>query len=129
MTTPHQHAGILRAIADGKQIQDRASGSNSAWNDVSAAYVLQALSDDCHYVKFRVKPETIAINGIEVPEPVRVAPPDGTKYWFVVLSDIGHLWQGRDSDLLRLKQARCHLTQEAAEQHARALILASGGEV
>lgn len=105
---------------------------------MGAGSSLKAVSSaDRYFIEFRVKPETITINGIEVPAPMRVAPPKGETYWFVCFSSgggpYGHTtptrWAGDRYELDRLKQARCHLTQEGAQQHARALILASGGEV
>ena len=62
-TTPHKHAHILRAIADGKEVQCRVTDA-CAWVPGSL-YNLSNLDD----VQWRVKPETIIINNIEVPKP------------------------------------------------------------
>ena len=80
----------------------------------------------------RRRPRTIKIAGIEVPEPMRTAPPGGTTYW---VADPRRFkahrvqWDGVPSEYWCLRRGLCHLTKEAAETHARALIIASGGEV
>lgn len=67
---------------------------------------------------------------MDVPEPMRVAPPMDTHYWVVdifavALSRLS--WAGNPADARWLKFGMCHLTKEAAEQHHKALILVSGG--
>lgn len=76
MTTPHPQADLLRAIADGKQMQELDfTGINHPgnWCDCDADRALNRISRDVEqYV--RIKPETVTINGIECPAPMRVAP-------------------------------------------------------
>ena len=78
-----------------------------------------------------IKPATIKIGDMEVPEPCREPLEMGQKYWLVAFEkdyifDFG--WEGDGSDFDWLKAARIHLTLEAAEQHRIALIKVSGGE-
>ena len=81
----------------------------------------------------RRRPRTITIAGIEVPEPMREAPPKGTQYHCPDLLERGEVswvnWSGQSLDYQYLARGICHYTEEAAQQHARALIIASGGEV
>ncbi len=72
MTTPHQNADLLRAIADGKQMQ--VEGNDGKWHDASAQKTLISLlnKNPC-----RVKPETILVNGVECPSE---APDDNARY-------------------------------------------------
>ena len=76
MTTPHPNADLLRAIADGKQMQELDfTGINHPgnWCDCDADRALNRISRGVEqYV--RIKPETVTINGIECPAPMRVAP-------------------------------------------------------
>ena len=63
-TTPHKDADLLRAIADGKQMQ--VEGLTSPWTDARADEALWAIAqgDSC-----RIKPEFIVINGVECQKP------------------------------------------------------------
>lgn len=77
--------------------------------------------------QYRRKPRTININGIEVPEPLRVAPAKGTKVWSPHLSsadklstftwNVGNHWMEQE-----LERGIVHLTPEAAVAHAEALL-------
>lgn len=79
-----------------------------------------------HY-EYRRKPRVIVINGIEVPEPMRNAPENGSIYFFPRI-DVGDKyafstqWSGDYIDEMRLKSGICHSTREAAELHAKALL-------
>ena len=64
--TQHPQADILRAIADGEQIQDT---TNYGWADVSAQFALRVVANrSCGCL--RIKPATIMLNGTELPKPV-----------------------------------------------------------
>ena len=60
---PHKYADLLRAVADGKQIQ---VDTGTGFVDVTHKDALLAMVDDdvC-----RVKPDMIIINGVECPAP------------------------------------------------------------
>lgn len=64
MTTPHKDAALLRAIADGKQMQGEGYGTK--WMDIPAHDALRLLS---HAKPCRIKPEFIVINGVECHKP------------------------------------------------------------
>ena len=57
--TEHKHASILRAIADGKKVEYQ-----NAYGDWIP--VLTTLE---HVKEWRIKPETIMVNGIKCPKP------------------------------------------------------------
>lgn len=82
---------------------------------------------------FMAPPPMRSINGHEYPEPVRVPLDDGQEYFLVdpyaKLSFTSMTWAGGVSDMRWLIRGLIHLTREAAEAHARAIILACGGEV
>jgi hypothetical protein len=78
------------------------------------------------FAKYRRKPEVIVINCIEVPVPIRVAPPVGTMIFMVDLSQpsLGRLcsWQNLPCQLHLLSLGICHLTEKATIKHAEALL-------
>ena len=88
------------------------------------------------YQTRRKKPRMVTITGpggtYSYPEPMKHAPEYGDDYFVAdtisgksVLSS----WQSDIHDLRRLSAKACHATREAALQHARAWILAGGGEL
>lgn len=80
--------------------------------------------------QYRRKPRTILINGHEVPEPLRELPPPGSAVYWPDIADGEHVAKhalvGSMLDwpcLTRLRsRGLLHLTRDAAEQHARALL-------
>lgn len=115
----HPQAEILRAIADGKTVQrlkDR-----GLWVDAS-------LNCLCNYPtgSFRIKPETITINGHEVPAPVREPLKPHQTYW-VAGPDrecIAERFKWTDDPIENhwFKRGLIHLSEEAAIAHAEALL-------
>lgn len=67
----------LIALANGEEVQIE---SNKQWVSVENCQVYQFLYKNCDY-KFRIKPRTITINGIEVPAPFE--PNHGDEIWFL----------------------------------------------
>ena len=78
---------------------------------------------DHEYRRKPPAPKFIDINGFKVPEPMRVAPMLGTPYWVLhITSPASNSWDGFQSEMLMLDAGRCHLTREAAELNAAALL-------
>lgn len=74
-------------------------------------------------VEYRLKPQTININGFEVPEPLRSVPAYGTSYFIIDLPDVeGMTWTNVPDEYAWLKAGIIHLTREAAEKHLEALL-------
>lgn len=131
-TTPSPYAHILRAIADGeKNFQVNPLLTNGKWNDRTAEQMLEIIQHG--YVKpehMRVRlPPTVLINGIDVPEPLRELPPEGTEvFWPAWGPEADDMTQrievGYYPEMLPvlLLQGLLHLTQQAASKHAQALI-------
>ena len=88
---------------------------------------------ECATDLFMYSPPMRSINGHEYPEPVLEPLKCGQEYWLADFSvetfTIKFRWNESHSDLTWLKRGLIHLTHEAAEAHARAIILAGGGEV
>jgi hypothetical protein len=93
----------------------------------------QCGSELCFYsgIEYRRKPRVIAINGIEVPEPLREKPEIGVTYWYPCITYRGVLdgyrsgntsWDDDTYDNQMLDAGLIHLTKEAAELHAKALL-------
>ncbi len=82
---------------------------------------------------YRIKPRTIRIGGMNVPEPVREALPIGKRYYYPTMqykdTVDAFTWQGDGFDKRLLARGLVHLTKEAAIEHAKALIIVSGGKV
>lgn len=126
----HPHAHFLIAIANGEQIQCFYHGE---WVDVSSREFFYELSKHTVLpvsftpvlpVSYRVKPKTININGIKVPEPLREAPPKGTTVYYTSLSEIGECSFKEESPIIMfyLKSGLMHITKEAAMLHQKALL-------
>ena len=74
------------------------------------------------YSSWKIKPRTITVNGIEVPEPLRVEPKVYDIYWFVCASGVcKDSWNEYRTDKNRFNNGAIHLTQEAAQAHYDAL--------
>ena len=133
-----QQAALLREIAD--VMEERPEDwwrefeitrpQSSDWHQTDRpTFIRYAFSGEW---KIRRRPRIITIAGLEVPEPMRKAPKEGYVH---VANPLAHLlvrtflWESKDWQLKVLRLGLVHATEDAAQQHARALILASGGEV
>ena len=115
MTKAHKHKDLIIAWANGETIQFWGYG----WIDV----LEPNFNSDA---KFRVKPKTISINGIEVPTPEQQKLSEGTRYYVPCLEADDWInwyeWSDASIDKRVLGLGIIHLTREAAEQHAKALL-------
>lgn len=75
---------------------------------------------------YRRKPQTILVNGIEVPEPVRKPLKESESYWLAVPTNRNRAvlttWLGDADDAIFLHNGLVHLTKEAAVLHAEAML-------
>ena len=121
----HVNAEILRAIADGKEVQYRHFSSPLEWkyHDNEDTFMCWKLLTGSNIYEWRIAPETIKIGEYEVPEPCRVTPEVGFKFW--VLTPFGgaahFIWDGSKPCYDALKGGFVHLTEKAAEQHYEAI--------
>lgn len=124
-TSQHPYAEILRAIADGKEVQWQCD--SGYWINQGAASTLEEISnEELPADRYRIKPRTINMNGREVPEPVREAP-KRDKHYFVPGVAEEHFyrettWSDDRFDHLRLQRGIIHLTRDAAIAHAKAML-------
>lgn len=123
----HKYAAILRAIADGKVVQWFQPGPG-IWVDQAQDLTLKEIAHGNYNVdSYRVKPEPININGVEVPKPEADRLPYDATYYYPSLSAYGELsrasrWLDGEDDRTLLSRGLVHLTREAAETHAKALL-------
>lgn len=125
----HQNYEFLIAVANGDDLSEweYCHCVGDGWHPAKDSAVVAANPK----FRFRRKPKTITINGIEVPEPLRVDPGYKEVYWIASVSyncAQTSVWRSDDVDKKWLASGLIHSTKEAAEQHRRALILASGGD-
>ena len=81
--------------------------------------------------EYRRKPQIIKVTvsgkDMEFPEPEKVEPPDGTRYWMPTQrSAFGfdiqkYIWEGDDDDFGFLNHGLIHLSPESAQAHADVL--------
>ena len=79
--------------------------------------------------EYRRKPKTIKIGEYDVPEPLREAPAEGTRCYMPNILDLDNTFTyytefnpSNNTHRLGLVKGNLHLTQEAAELHAKALL-------
>ena len=127
MKIPHPYAELLRAIADGEEIECADTRSVPvSWSLISSQFALHRVAYDAAHLKLRVKPKTIRIGEYDVPEPMRVEPEEDAEFFLpAVLLSRKHIlcsWAGHPEQYEHLAAGFCHSTAEAAELHAKALI-------
>lgn len=127
MNKQHPYAEILRLIADGAQMQWQ--DCDGEWFEESSAELLLDIAQNSAspITRYRVKPDVIIINGIEVPKPLQDHPPELTfVFWpqLCSLSSISSNEYYSESKHFQslLRRGLLHLTPEAAKTHALALL-------
>ena len=119
----------MRAWADGETVEE--SLSSGRWVEIGGPdKVRSAVFED--YRVYRIKPRTIRIGKYDVPAPLPVdcgTFDANTTYYSPDIESMDgtftteeQFWCWDRIDVLRLERGLVHLTREAAELHARALI-------
>jgi hypothetical protein len=123
----HKHAELMMAYAQDAMETDRPWERWEYFDNLLGSWVEFSKSSPAWYDDelYRRKGRTIAINGREIPEPVRQILPYESTYY---VPDIGHpeahiesMWQDDEIDTHRLDQGVVHLNKDAAIAHAKAL--------
>lgn len=117
---------FIQAAASGEVVQASCDNGNF-WVDLSTVTLSDpALQFDFDDYDYRIKPITIMIGDIEVPEPMLAAPKKGDYYYLVSLSDEDvapmQVYDEMSCEEMWLRRGLCHHTKEAAITHAKALI-------
>lgn len=125
-----KYATILTHVAEGRQMQVL---EDEQWHDIETQDIFKKLAVGVSPEHLRIKPVTIRIGELDVPEPMKDAPKYGTTYYITDINTPTLFWamewQNSDVDKLRLKRNQCHLDSGNAVEHGRALIVVSGGAV
>ena len=110
---------ILQAMLDGKEIE--ATDVNNKLYNVTTYE--EFISNSFYFRKVRVKPCTIIVNGVEVPEPMKVKPENGTLYYTANGSPgMSFKWCNDRFDEQYFNSGICHNTPVAANLHWEAMI-------
>lgn len=114
---------IFNALVNGEHIEYFHNGN---WYSKEPHTALNLVNLGAAPEDFRIKPKTININGHEVPEPVREPLEDKQRYSYPDICDpeliVSANYFGDEHDQLLLSRGLIHLTSEAAEAHAKALL-------
>lgn len=127
--TKHVHAELMRLYAEDAMETDKPWKHWEQWGKKrSGDGWVQMLAHPrwVPAIQYRRKPKVISINGHEVPEPLREAPPHGETIFAVALTMSDNvtrfIWAGPNSQLEMLRRGILHTTPEAAKLHARAIL-------
>lgn len=124
MTQRHKWADVIIAMANGEPVE--CQWSDGTWNDPCINNPFTH-----HIANWRIKPKTIMIGDMEVPEPLRGEPDKGAAIFVVSLHvpPTKMIWGENVNEDDWLIRGTCHSTFDAAEIHSKALIKISGGTV
>ena len=119
----HPQANLLRALADGDTLEVMISGK---WETMMFSTALKEIMSCTSPQYLRIKPQTITIGQYEVEKPMRVAPANGTVYFYITACLDKHvmssIWQGTfRSEDIQLASGMCWLKREDAELAAKAI--------
>ena len=113
---PHPHAELIKQMVDDDTLR---ATYGDGWHECGSDSVIFYPTRDWHLVQPKPKTITIVANGktYELPEPMRVAPEVGTKYFAIDNNEVMELdeWCNDRCDIAWLKDTRCHATREAAQ--------------
>ena len=125
----HPHAEILKAFIEDTSVKierliDGLNWCNSYIEEVTG------YPDGLYRLKPAMRSITLADGTVvEWPEPMRVAPAEDTEFWLVGDTIRQRAWTDAYWNANALKAGFCHMTEEAAQQHRKAIVLANGGEL
>lgn len=124
---------IIQALLDGERVEYLESGTNRWIRTHLFPHISTVDLLTTPQFTYRIKPRTIKIGDMEVPEPIKDASDmsNGSEYYFPLVNceDLcdDYCWDGDHTDLRLLKRGLIHKTKEAAVIHAKALVKISGG--
>ena len=124
----HPQAAELMAIAQDMDTPMQVYNSCSKWVNCKIDTALWLIYQG-NGAAIRIKPKTIMIGDVEVPEPMRVAPEKDTPYWYVGAETFTKFsWDGLASEVGWLKRGALQATKQGAEDMHAALVKQLGGD-
>ncbi|CDG99834.1 hypothetical protein [Xenorhabdus bovienii] len=126
MSKPHVHADLMMEYAKLAQETDK------PWEHFEFKFSGDWMPENIAILflpdrEYRLKPRTIRIGSVDVPEPVREPLEYKQLYFCPCVSNDettsnSSLWTNHECDKLFLQRGLIHLDRESAELHAKALI-------
>lgn len=119
---------LIQAAANGEVVQARpVKHVDERWDDIASfPMCFPVTTMDFDNYDYRIKPRTIMIGDIEVPEPMRKPPQDGAWVWYVDVSKREAVfsieWLGAGWQHTLLERGLAHWEQSDAHAYAKALI-------
>jgi len=125
-----EYETIINAALKGRAIQFK---DEDKWTDIDHTDFMKKMAVGHPPELFRLKPVTVRIGDIDVPEPAKVALKfDQTYYIPDTNAESLHWamkWTDSAVDFMRLKRGMVHLAPENSTEHAKAMIISGGGAV
>ncbi len=118
MKRQHKHAEMIRQWLDDASLKVETYNADSdKWYQIPEPSWYEN-------AKYRFKTKMIKCGDLEFLEFMRVAPEVGTDYWLAMTIEgvFKYRWKNDSFDQKALSRSICHLTEEAAQAHGRALI-------
>lgn len=131
MTKPHNYPHVLQWIAEGKleRIVYRIKGEAKVFRFTEEhphAYITFLKNTWSDGYVFELEPETMTINGHEVPEPIREELARGTEFFIPSPMSIGKyasvFWDSSSICKIAIQRGIAHWNKEAAIAHSNALL-------
>ncbi|CDG95450.1 conserved hypothetical protein [Xenorhabdus bovienii str. puntauvense] len=128
MSKPHIHADLMMEYAKLAQVMDKPWEHFEVLHDDADRWC--SLAGEFYFdadKEYRLKPRTIRIGSVDVPEPVRKPLEYEQLYFCPCVSNDetisnSSFWTNHECDKLFLQRGLIHLDHESAELHAKALI-------
>jgi hypothetical protein len=124
---PHPHAALMAEYAkDAAETEAPWERWEMRHKDAGGWATCQGHPNWVQHRVFRRKPQTITVNGFEVPKPMAQLPAHGTRvYWPVLLAEeycFGTPWTNGVPEQRAFARKLLHATPEAATAHAKAML-------
>jgi len=126
-----KHKEVIIAMGNGEPVEFY-SDTSLRWHTSTDQRALNPMT--APNLEWRIKPKTIRVGNRDLPEPLRVAPANGDKFYpvetYIEFDDKwNYTWHSYTSQERWLRRGLLHSTKEAAEQWRDAFIELAGGEV
>lgn len=125
---PHPHAALMAEYAKDAAETDRPwerwqcrTHGHLEWTKLDKAVVKYQHPTWRTDFEYRRSPKTIRIGEFEVPEPMRITPKMGSRYYSAVCTDATYTWENDLVDQAILAAGLLHDNQEAAITHHNAM--------
>ena len=120
--TPHPHAEVLRAIADGVPLSEfEIEYLGNGFGELKSHLLCDALLDPDEW-QIRRKPQHIMVNGFKVPKPLGEFQNKDVYSPELMNTSYVAVWGHPDNKKIAVTRGIAHTTKEAAIAHAKAML-------